>query len=88
MGDSSEATSCRLELPASNDRDTPVSAEFARIPGRAVGAVFASLSDRFLPCSARRAGVHNFLAGLASPDAGNLSMSDMREEVFVGGRRA
>ena len=88
MGDSSEATSCRLELPASNDRDTPVPAEFTRTPGGAIRAVLARLSDRFQPCSARRAGVHDFLAGLASPDAGNLSMSDMREEVFVGGRRA
>ena len=62
-----------------------MSAEFARIPGRAVGAVFASLSDRFLPCSARRAGVHDFLAGLASPDAGEIGVSGMRGEVMVGG---
>jgi len=36
----------------------------------------------------RRAGVYDFLARLASLDGGDLGMSDMRDEVMVGGWRA
>jgi len=79
--DSSEATPYPRELPALHGRDTPVSAEFTRIPGCAVSAVRVRSSDRNSPCSAQRAGLHDFLAGLASPDAGDFAMPGMRKEV-------
>jgi len=59
----------------------PVSAEFTRISRCAVGAVRVRSSDRNSPCSAQRAGNHDFLTGLASPDAGAFGMSGMRKEV-------
>lgn len=71
--DSSEATPYPRELPAPHGRDTPVSAEFARITERAVGVAGARSSGRNLACSALRAGLHDFLTGLVSPDAGDFS---------------
>jgi len=79
--DSSEATPFPRELPAPYGRDTPVSAEFTRIPGRAVSAVRIRLSDRNSPCSAQRAGLYDFLTGPASPDAGDFRMPGIRKEV-------
>ncbi len=58
-----------------------MSAEFTRISRCVVGAGRVRSSDRNSPCTAQRAGNHDFLAGLASPDAGDFGMSGMRKEV-------
>ncbi len=59
-----------------------MSAEFTRIPGRAVGAVRIRSSDRNMPCSAPRGGFYDFLTDPASSaDAGDFGMPGTRKEV-------
>jgi hypothetical protein len=79
--DSSEATPYPQALQAPDHYDTPVSAEFTRISRCAFGAASIHLSDRKSAGSAQRAGNHDFLTDLASPDAGEFGMPGMRKEV-------
>jgi hypothetical protein len=79
--DSSEVTPDPQALQGPDDYDTPVSAEFTRVSECAISAAPARSSDRKVAGSARRAGNHDFLTDLASPDAGEFGMPGMRKEV-------